>query len=120
MPLRHSVYMLVYALGMAVGQILFKMASDRTFRMPAASLSDQLVRLWLSPHFLAGICLYFLLTVLWIWLLSFIPLNKAYPFVALNFVLVPAAGVLVFSESLTLLNGIGLFLIALGIVLATR
>lgn len=107
----------VYALGMAGGQLLFKTAALQ----PAgdAPLSSRLLGLVANPAFLGAIALYGALSVLWVWVLTFTPLSRAYPFVAIAFALTPLLGALVFAEPLSarLLAGlaviiVGLFLVA--------
>jgi drug/metabolite transporter (DMT)-like permease len=106
-----------YAIGMACGQLLFKFAS---YQLHAdAPIGQRLVGLLHNGFFLTAIGLYGALTVLWVWVLSFTPLSRAYLFVALAFALTPALGAYIFAEpiSLRLVAGIvlvlgGLFLVA--------
>jgi drug/metabolite transporter (DMT)-like permease len=51
-------------------------------------------------YFFVALILYAALTVLWVWILSYTPLSRAYPFLALAFALTPALGCLVFAEPL--------------------
>ena len=106
-----------YSLGMAAGQILFKFAAIRS--NPSRSLGDRLFDLSHDVYFLAALLIYAGLSVLWVWVLTHTPLSRAYPFVALAFVLTPHLGSLFFDEPITvrLLGGIalilgGLFLVA--------
>jgi multidrug transporter EmrE-like cation transporter len=70
------------------------------------------VSLLFNVYFVAAVALYIALTVLWVWLLTFIPLSRAYPFVALAFAITPLVGGLLFAEPITakLLAGIVLLL----------
>ena len=99
----------------ACGQVLFKVV---------ALLSTASAHPWSDPKTLsigiASLALYGFATLLWIWLLRSVPLAKAYPFMALSFVLVPAAGILFFDERVTGMYGIGLGLIVLGVLLIAR
>ena len=52
-----------------------------------------------------------------VWVLSFTPLSRAYPFVALAFALTPALGGFVFGEPLSLRLIAGIVLILGGLVL---
>ena len=54
--------------------------------------------------------------MLWAWLMTFVPLAYAYPFVALGFVIVPLAGVYLFDEPLSWRYAVGAALIVTGIV----
>ena len=53
-------------------------------------------------YFFVALILYAALTVLWVWIQSFTPLSRAYPFLALAFALTPALGCLVFAEPLSM------------------
>jgi drug/metabolite transporter (DMT)-like permease len=99
-----------YAVGMAGGQLLFKAAALRY--VADAPLGERLFSLVANVYFLAAIVLYVALTVLWVWILTFTPLSRAYPFVALAFAITPLLGGLVFAEPITtrLMLGIGLIL----------
>ena len=48
-----------------------------------------------------AVALYAAATLLWVRILTTVPLSRAYPFVALAFVLVPAAGYLFFHEAIS-------------------
>jgi drug/metabolite transporter (DMT)-like permease len=107
--------LVTYAVGMAGGQLLFKtaalrMADGRAFQARALSLM-------LDGPFLAAIALYAALSVLWVWILTFTPLSRAYPFVAIAFALTPLVGALVFSEPLSPRLLVGIAVIAFGLVL---
>lgn len=105
-----------YAGGMAGGQLLFKLAALRF--AAAATMGERLLGLLGNGYFLAALALYAALAVLWVWVLSFTPLSRAYPFVALAFALTPALGALAFAEpiSLRLVGGIALILAGLFLV----
>ena len=57
-------------------------------------------------------------TVLWIWLLTLIPLSAAYPFAALSFVIVPVASWWFLGEppGLRYWTGIGLIVAGVGVI----
>lgn len=104
-----------YALGMAGGQLLFKTAA---LRLPAdGTLAGRLVALLQNGWFLGAVALYAALSVLWVWLLTFTPLSRAYPFVAIAFALTPLAGALVFAEPVSARLLIGLAVILGGLYL---
>jgi drug/metabolite transporter (DMT)-like permease len=69
----------------------------------------------IAGFLLNGYFSYAALTVLWVWILSFIPLSRAYPFLALAFALTPALGCLVFAERLSMRLVIGIVLILCGL-----
>jgi drug/metabolite transporter (DMT)-like permease len=106
-----------FSLIMATGQILFKQTADT---MPPIQSARSLLALGALPSFWAACLLYGAATLLWIKLLQSVPLSRAYPFVALGFVLVPAAAMLLFREPLTLRYGAGALLIMVGIWLSVQ
>ena len=54
--------------------------------------------------------------LLWVWLLTFTPLSRAYPFVAVAFALTPVLGALVFAEPLSARLLVGIAAIACGLM----
>lgn len=63
-------------------------------------LAERIAGFLLNGYFFVALILYARLTVLWVWILSYTPLSRAYPFLALAFALTPALGCLVFAEPL--------------------
>jgi drug/metabolite transporter (DMT)-like permease len=108
------VILVLYSLGMSGGQVLFKLAANGA-RARAGERDGFLASLFGAWHFYASIALYGVLTVLWIWLLTRIPLSRAYPFVILTFVLTPALAAVLFGESLGPWYFAGLALILAGL-----
>jgi drug/metabolite transporter (DMT)-like permease len=104
-----------YALGMAGGQMLFKTASLRIAAdMPLAERAVSLLQNW---WFLAALAIYLALSLLWVWILSFTPISRAYPFVALAFAITPLLGAVLFSEPISVRMIVGLAVILGGLVL---
>jgi drug/metabolite transporter (DMT)-like permease len=102
--------LVVYAAGIAGGQMLFKAASLRY--LPDSPAAERVLSLVANAYFVGAVALYIALTVLWVWLLTFIPLSRAYPFVALAFAMTPLLAASLFGEPITarLLAGIALTL----------
>jgi len=98
----------LYAVAMAGGQVMFKLVA---LRAPlVGNLTQRLMALALDRYFLAALVLYGALTLLWVCILTFTPLSRAYVFIALAFAITPLAGGFLFAEpiSLRLVVGIGL------------
>jgi drug/metabolite transporter (DMT)-like permease len=101
-------------LGLAVGQILFKLsavalAANGSFFAPKTALT-----------LLSAMALYGLTSVAWVWILQKVELGRVYPLMALAFVLVPVGSHLVFGEKFQFQYYLGVALIISGIVVATR
>jgi multidrug transporter EmrE-like cation transporter len=107
--------LVAYAAAMAGGQLLFKTAAMRG--AGAASLTERIAGSLFNGYFIVALIFYAALTVLWVWILSFTPLSRAYPFVALAFALTPALGIVVFGETASLRLAIGIALIVCGLCL---
>jgi drug/metabolite transporter (DMT)-like permease len=107
--------LLAYAAGMAGGQLLFKSAALRY--IPDGPPGERLLSVIANGYFLGAVVLYGGLTLLWVWVLTFTPLSRAYPFVALAFALTPLLGGLIFGEPLALRLMLGIALILGGLLL---
>jgi drug/metabolite transporter (DMT)-like permease len=105
--------LIAYAAGMASGQFLFKLAAVRA---PGGAMVDRLGALMLDVVFLAALALYAVLAFVWVWILTFTPLSRAYPFVAIAFALTPLLGGLMFGEPLTLRLFIDIAIIFCGLL----
>ena len=102
--------LVVVVVGMAAGQILFKLAAGQ----------GHLSRILLSPVFWGAAVLYGVITVLWVLLLREVDLSRAYPFIAVTYLLVPAASVVLLGEKVGPMYFGGVALIVAGIVMATK
>ena len=98
----------------SLGQVLFKYVG----MLSAAEPNGLNARAMAFGAVALGI--YGLATLIWIYLLRSIPLSKAYPFMALSFVLVPLAAMVVFSEAVNAAYVAGLLLIISGIFVIAR
>lgn len=70
-----------------------------------------------SPHVVGGLALYGIGAVLWLVVLSRVPLSMAYPLVSLGFVFVALLSWGVLGEALPLMRIAGISLIFAGVVL---
>ena len=108
--------MVSYSLGMACGQVLFKLAARSSLQVEGSSG----LLAYINIYLLLGMALYVGLSVLWVWILRSIPLSKAYPFVALAFVFTPLLARLIFDEKLSSGYFVGLGFVAVGIIVIAR
>jgi drug/metabolite transporter (DMT)-like permease len=105
---------LLCVVGIATGQILFKLS--------AASLHES--GSWFDPKTMITLffafALYGITTIAWIWVLQKVDLGKAYPLMALAFVLVPVGSHLILGERFQTQYFVGVFFIMFGIFLAVK
>jgi drug/metabolite transporter (DMT)-like permease len=64
--------------------------------------------------------LYAIITIAWVWVLQKVELGKAYPFMALAFVLVPLGSHFIFGERFNPQYFAGVALIIIGIVIVVK
>lgn len=97
------------------GQVLMRagMAS-----LSGGSVAATVLNGMLQPLVMAGLACYAASTVLWLVVLSRVPLSIAYPFGALNYVIVVGVA-LATGEVVTALRWLGVLLIMSGIVLVS-
>ena len=76
----------------------------------------------LKVIFILGLVLgiYGIAALLWVWALQFIPLNRAYPLMGLSFMIVPVGSWFFFGEKLNLAYGVGVLMIAGGIIVISQ
>jgi multidrug transporter EmrE-like cation transporter len=83
-----------------------------------ATTLASLLKLFTEPKFLAGFVLYFMASVVWFRVVATEPLSVAYPLlVSCTFTLVTAGAVVMFSETLSARQVLGLLVILAGIAL---
>lgn len=100
--------------GIAVGQILFKLS--------AASLAKtgSLFSIQTMTVLGSAFALYGLTTIAWVWVLQKIELGRAYPLMALAFVMVPIGSHFFLGERFTPQYFAGVAIIMVGILVAVR
>ena len=103
------ILLLVAAFSAAVGQLLFKIGAH----------GRQGLLEFFNLPILAGLVMYAVGTILWIYVLSGEKLVNVYAFTALSFVLVYLGGVLLLGEELAIGGIIGVLLVLSGLYLIT-
>lgn len=112
--------MMMYAIallcvaGIATGQIMFKLSASSLHR--AGTIFDLKTLMILGAAF----ALYGVTTIAWVWVLQKIELGKAYPLMALAFVLVPIGSHFILGERFQVQYFVGVAFIMFGIVLAVK
>lgn len=101
------------AVTLGFGQMLFKLAAEDI----KVRLDDSLWSAAVSPWLLGALFLYAFGTVLWVGILIYVPLSRAYPFAMLGTALVPVLAVVVLGESLSPYYAVGIALVILGVAI---
>jgi drug/metabolite transporter (DMT)-like permease len=103
-----------FTLILASGQVLFKKVG---LAIAGLAPSDAVLAVLRDPVLYGALTLYGVATLLWIWILSRVPLSQAYPWVALGVVLVPLLGRYLFGERIAPMFWLGTVLIVAGLAI---
>lgn len=101
-------------LGIAAGQILFKLSASEMHKSGSFFDARSLTVLFFA------LALYGITTLAWVWVLQKIELGRAYPLMALAFVLVPIGSHFVFGERFQMQYFIGVAMIMAGILVTVK
>jgi multidrug transporter EmrE-like cation transporter len=108
--------LVAFSVLLASGQILFKSAANHIADRRSGFHVFELI----SIPLVAALVLYGAATLLWIWILTKVPLSRAYPFALLGAAIVPVAARLFFDERIALTYPAGFLLILVGLYLCVR
>ena len=109
-----SVTAVLCVLGLAVGQILFKLSAISLAE--SGSFFDPKT----AATLIAAMCLYGITSIAWVWMLQKIELGRVYPLMALAFVLVPLGSHFIFGEKFSPQYFVGVALIVSGIIVVAK
>ncbi len=116
----HLFLVMIFSVGMGLGQLLLKYAAQRQLTNTEAGWLLRLSALFSDWTFLLGVAIYGVLLVYWIWLLTFLPLSRAYPFTLVSLVVAAIGGAIFFQEALSSSFVIGLAIIGVGLFVLSR
>ena len=103
-----------FTIMLATGQVLFKQIGLSIRGMPA---SVALLTVMREPLLYVSLLFYGAATLLWIWILSRVPLSQAYPWVAVTVLVVTLLGWWLYSERPSPIFWLGLGFVLVGVVL---
>ena len=106
-----------------VGQVALKSGMTQVGRIGDAQtmyLLDTVWRVLTTPLVVIGLACYGLGAVAWLVVLSRLDLSIAYPFLALNFVLITLASRFVLGETVPPLRWLGVLVIFFGVIIVAR
>ena len=117
MNLNHIFYAVLCAVGLASGQVLFKMGAMQLKDLSGAGFIVSCIS---NQFIIIAMILYALITFLWIWLLRSANLSGLFPVIALVYVLVPLMSIIILKEPYNLSLIVGTILIVSGVLVITR
>lgn len=110
-------YAIITALVLSVGQVLFKKAAlyIQTLHNPTF-LESYVLNIW----FISAVVIYALSTYIWVQALTGAKLSMLYPIMSLGYVIVPVFAYIIFHETMSLYNMLGILLILIGVYVSVR
>ncbi len=115
MRISHILMLVLFSVGMGLGQLLLKFSALQQ-NDAGAGFVVRLVTLFTDWTFLLAATFYGLLLIFWVWLLTFLPLSRAYPFTILSFIVATTGSAIFFNEQMSRTMVAGLALIGLGLI----
>lgn len=109
-----NVIVVSIVVAIAAGQVLFKLAAN------SMRTADGILQMPVLVPLFSAFVVYGVATLAWVWVLQFIDLSRAYPYMAIAFVLVPAASWMIFGERIDLRYVVGVLFICGGVALVGR
>ncbi|GAQ27762.1 putative uncharacterized protein [Ralstonia sp. NT80] len=104
----------ICVIGLACGQILFKVSAN------ASRLDGSFLTFKPLAALFGAMCLYGLTSLAWVWVLQRTQLGKVYPLMALAFLLVPLGSHFVFGERFQTQYAFGVAFIMIGVILTSN
>ena len=106
----------------AAAQLLLKAGTNvlGVLSLTRDNWPDMLARMATQGHFIAGVFLYAVSVVVWIFGLSRVPVSVAYPMLSLGYVVNAIAAHYLFGEAVTVTRWLGIGFIVLGVWLVAR
>jgi len=119
--LQHTWWLILLSVTASVaGQTVIKLGAESPGQRHADSPLALIVTILQSPLILLGLVFYAVGALAWIAVLQRMDLGYAYPFLALNFILITLVSGLLLGEAVPLLRWAGIALIAAGILVVAR
>lgn len=107
---------LVNVVLLTTGQIFWKLSVKNLETYSISSILGVLI----TPYFIFGALLYVFATIIWIFLLSKLPLSTLYPLQSLAYVLGLFAGYFFFKELISIQKVVGVSIILVGVFFVAK
>lgn len=95
------------------GQFLWKFGM--TGKEDSFTSIGAIIKLMLSPYIVTGLTMYGFATVLWLFILTRVPLSVAYPIQSLAYVFAVFGAYFIFNEPLSMMKILGVLMIMIGV-----
>jgi len=101
---------------LVAGQVLFKVGTNGK----SINSAGALIKTLFSPLVFSGLILYAFTTMLWLYILSKMPISRAYPIQALAYPLVLILAQFLFNEHISSMRWIGIGIIFIGVTIIAQ
>ncbi|MFH1459854.1 MAG: EamA family transporter [Candidatus Omnitrophota bacterium] len=118
-----SLILLISAITLAsVGQVLLKkgMVVVGVFNVSDESMITYFLKAFTNIYIIIGFLSFAASTLVWLLVLSKLPLSLAYPCVALGYIIVTILSKVFFNEVITFMRWLGIVVICIGVFLISR
>jgi len=104
------------------GQLFLKFGMTKVgaFGSSSMSLFEYFYKSFTNIPVLIGFSLYFISSLFWMIVLSKEQLSFAYPLLAIGYIVVIIASILIFKETVSLVRWLGVMVIIMGVILISR
>jgi len=113
MPFTYVLMILANTLILVAGQFLWKMGMTKN-EHSFGSVID-IIKILFSPYILSGLVMYGAATILWLFILTKVPLSVAYPLQSFAYIISIFGAFFLFNEPITVWKVVGVLLIMLGV-----
>ena len=110
-------YVIFSILLVTASQLLFKKGTVQYARQAPRTFAQRAVFMLLQEHIVAGVILNGIAAFFWLLALSSLELSFVFPFLSLNYILIPVLAKYFFRENLSKFRLIGIGVISIGIFL---
>lgn len=115
MTIVHFLLVILNTFILVCGQFLWKYGMEK--QADAFSSIFSIIRLFFTPYIFTGLVMYGLATVLWLFILTKVPLSSAYPLQSLAYIIAVFGAFFIFGEAITFWKIAGVLFIMIGVSL---
>lgn len=102
------------------GQLLMKKGMTMFGSFPISQMLQNIIPMFLNPYVFFGFACFGLSSIFWLAVLSRFEISFVYPMVAVAYVIVALASMVLFKENVSLVRWAGIAVIILGVILISR
>jgi len=111
----------IISVGVSItGQIVLKLGVAQMGEIKSFLSLNFLIKVFINPLIIFSLFLYASSFILWVAVLSKAQLSAVYPLLAIPYIVVPLAGLLIFHEPISATRWIGIVIVCLGLLIIMK